>query len=236
MTRIESQAVTRQHLLDAAEALFERQGFYRTSVGEIAEEAGYTTGAFYSNFTRKEDIALAILERSVQAAWAILLEELHGIDDLADRLVIIVRWRNRLITSAGPLGYLRLELSLHSRQDPELLAALTEGQRQLRAVVERLVQEQADDVGATLLVEPGVVASALLGASDGTAVAGLIDPDGPDRRAYAFALASLLVNALDPRPVSSEEWPDFVDRLMKAVHRGGIKRRTLSGKGKAATP
>ena len=55
-TREERRTQTRSELLDAAEQLFSEQGFHATSVDQVADEAGYTKGAVYSNFADKDDI------------------------------------------------------------------------------------------------------------------------------------------------------------------------------------
>ena len=61
LTREESKARTRHELLRAASRLFLRNGFVATSLSDIAEEAGLTKGAVYSNFESKEDLFLALL-------------------------------------------------------------------------------------------------------------------------------------------------------------------------------
>ena len=61
LTREESKARTRQELLRAASRLFLRNGFVATSLSDIAEEAGLTKGAVYSNFESKEELFLALL-------------------------------------------------------------------------------------------------------------------------------------------------------------------------------
>ncbi len=60
LTRQESKEVTRKRLIEAAERLFIRKGFNNASVEEISEMAGYSRGAFYSNFDDKEQIFLAV--------------------------------------------------------------------------------------------------------------------------------------------------------------------------------
>jgi AcrR family transcriptional regulator len=62
LTREESKARTRQQVLDAAHKLFRRKGFAGTSLDEIAEEAGLTKGAVYSNFANKEELFLSFLD------------------------------------------------------------------------------------------------------------------------------------------------------------------------------
>ena len=67
-TRAERQAQTREELIGAAERLFTHQGFHATSVADVAAEAGYTTGAVYSNFDSKEDVFFAVFEWRAEAA------------------------------------------------------------------------------------------------------------------------------------------------------------------------
>ncbi len=65
LTREQSKALTRERLLAAARTVFARRGFHGASVEEIAAEAGYSTGALYSNFDGKEDLFLALMEREI---------------------------------------------------------------------------------------------------------------------------------------------------------------------------
>lgn len=80
LTREESRDQTRQRLLDAAEKLIAKKGLASTSVEDIAEAAGYTRGAFYSNFGGKNDLFIELLRRDHQQAT----EELNSLlsDDI----------------------------------------------------------------------------------------------------------------------------------------------------------
>jgi TetR/AcrR family acrAB operon transcriptional repressor len=59
----EEALATRQRLLDAAELLFQAQGVSRTSLNDIARQAGATRGAIYWHFRDKADLFNAMLER-----------------------------------------------------------------------------------------------------------------------------------------------------------------------------
>ncbi len=61
LTRQESKEQTRRDVLRAAGRLFMRDGFVATSLSAIADEAGVTKGAVYSNFESKEDLFLTIV-------------------------------------------------------------------------------------------------------------------------------------------------------------------------------
>lgn len=67
LTRAESKTRTRAELLRAANRLFLRDGFVATSLAAIAEEAGLTKGAVYSNFESKEELFLALLQQADEA-------------------------------------------------------------------------------------------------------------------------------------------------------------------------
>ena len=59
----QSQQQTRDQLVQAAFRCFDAQGFAATTLEQIAEEAGLTTGAVYSNFANKEGLFLELLGR-----------------------------------------------------------------------------------------------------------------------------------------------------------------------------
>ena len=64
-TRADRQARTRAELVEAADRLFTENGFHATSVEAVADDAGYTKGAVYSNFASKEDLFFSVYERRV---------------------------------------------------------------------------------------------------------------------------------------------------------------------------
>lgn len=97
-TRIEKKARTRDELINAADRLFTTQGFHATSLDAIADDAGYTKGAVYSNFAAKEDLFFAVYERRVAA----------GVEDLERRLAA---------APDLPAGLEQLLSDVHSRRD-----------------------------------------------------------------------------------------------------------------------
>src|SRR5689334_23522224 len=57
---------TRAKLLEAARALIREKGHEHTTLEDIAERAGMTTGAIYGNFKNRHDLFIAL----AQAYWA----------------------------------------------------------------------------------------------------------------------------------------------------------------------
>lgn len=53
---------TRARLLEAASVVIRQKGFYRTSLEDVAKQAGMTRGAIYGNFRGREDLFLSVLD------------------------------------------------------------------------------------------------------------------------------------------------------------------------------
>jgi AcrR family transcriptional regulator len=116
LTRAESHAQTRERLLVAARQVFARHGFGGASVDMIAEEAGYSKGAIYSNFDTKEAILVELLER-------------YGEEQMADFRAIMQlepgatrdAYNQWLDTMNADMDWdvVNMELQLHARRNPE---------------------------------------------------------------------------------------------------------------------
>jgi AcrR family transcriptional regulator len=89
-TRAEQQQRTREGVLSAADRLFVERGFHATSVDQIAQAAGYTKGAVYSNFAAKEDLFFAVYERRMERAVRELERTLAAAPDPADWIESVI--------------------------------------------------------------------------------------------------------------------------------------------------
>src|SRR4029079_385718 len=63
-------AQTRDRLMAAAISIFAARGIIGASVEEICEAAGFTRGAFYSNFADKDALVLALLQADIAGQYA----------------------------------------------------------------------------------------------------------------------------------------------------------------------
>ncbi|KAA0018491.1 TetR family transcriptional regulator [Antrihabitans cavernicola] len=110
LSRAESQQRTRQQILDAAAELFLERGFGATSIGEVAETAGFSHGAVYSNFTGKAALGVAVIDLLYEREMAQLQHEVEATaGDLAALIPALAAW------GAGAIGdprWARLELDV----------------------------------------------------------------------------------------------------------------------------
>src|ERR1700691_4517669 len=95
---------TRSELVAAARAIFTRDGFESARIEDIAAKAGKTRGAFYANFSDKEDVFFAIFEEDtmrdqekVNAALSAASSQDEKIDTLARHLSELLDDRQRFL-------------------------------------------------------------------------------------------------------------------------------------------
>ena len=65
MSKVESGAVTRQRLLEAAETLFSEQGFDRVTVRDVTDKAGANVAAVNYHFGSREGLVEKVIERHI---------------------------------------------------------------------------------------------------------------------------------------------------------------------------
>lgn len=92
-TKEDAQA-TRQSLLDAAELLFQAQGVSRTSLNDIARNAGTSRGAIYWHFNDKADLFNAMMQRvtlPLEQAFQFHCPETAPVTDALERIRQVIR-------------------------------------------------------------------------------------------------------------------------------------------------
>jgi AcrR family transcriptional regulator len=198
LTRAERQAQTRQDLLDAAARVFIRRGFQGASIEAIAAEAGYTRGAFYSNFESKEQLFVELLRqrRNYGELFAGVPDDLSPVEAL--------RWAVRELVE----GYrsrderwmfeLWLECLAHVARHPEFASLAATFWRGTRAVMTSRWEQAFEAQGRELPVPARDVAVALTALDIGLAVQNLVDPEEVPLELYPELYELLFAPLLEP--------------------------------------
>src|SRR5271166_3384119 len=126
LTRQESKEVTRMRLVEAAEKLFLRKGFEDASVDEISEMAGYSRGAFYSNFKDKEQMFLAVIDRRQPKPLDDIFQQ---VSEPGERIAAVREWFSNQ-WRVKDLIALRIEFTRKAIRDRSLRKHLAEVRRQ----------------------------------------------------------------------------------------------------------
>ncbi len=123
---------TRERLMAAALTAFASRGVIGASVEEICEAAGFTRGAFYSNFADKEDLVVELLRYELETqlaaaahAIATMKEQAHG-DLSPETLVSLALSTFEIAGVNGRQGTLaRQELLLYAARETRVRVAFT---------------------------------------------------------------------------------------------------------------
>ena len=192
LTREQSQEKTREELVAAAARVFARRGYHRATVDEIASEAGYSTGAVYSNFDGKEALFLAIADRQVEARVA----EIRAVADAAEAdedADVEAASQFRAFLEADPdwplLFYEFWSLSVRS---PELQDELAKRRDAVRDALAATLERVAAELGFELRFPAPALATAIAASLNGLAFERAADPDAlPDDVFAEFVTAVL---------------------------------------------
>lgn len=178
---------TRQRLLDAAALVFAEVGLDGASVEAICERAGFTRGAFYSNFETKDELFLELAGTVARERVAIVRErvaalEREGTLELVPTNALEIVEQILDVSADDRLGVLLMsEIRIHALRTPALAAAyLAQDEEMLRNVAQ--ITADIGDAGALRFRVPAREAARLMltvweGASVRAVMAGL-DDDG----------------------------------------------------------
>ena len=190
LTREASRQRTRARLLEAAAAVFAERGFYGASVEEIAERAGFSKGAFYSNFETKEDLFLAVLDDRIEADIR-ALEALGEDSSIPAFLEFLAARAARRAAEGEQWTLLSAEFWLHALRHRELVPKLAARQQAGRAALARVIKGLFVQMGLPLPGRPEDLASVMLAVDDGLVLQEALDPTAvpEDLRLRAMLLA-----------------------------------------------
>jgi AcrR family transcriptional regulator len=181
---------TRRRLFDAAASVFESQGIGAATIEAIADAAGFTRGAFYSNFASKDELIIAMLADHAQRSASRSLE-------------LLARYRNPVdfveaLRAAGPdpddpldrSPMLHMEVVLYVARAREHRPELARRLRDRRAVVAEIIAATNQASGPENYVDPSWAAM-VLALEDGYRLHRLIDPATTPEGSFLQAVQGL---------------------------------------------
>lgn len=205
LTREQSRAHTRERLLAAARGAFARNGFHGASVDEIASEAGFSTGALYSNFNGKEDLFLELMEREIEEHARELTEAVRARASMAERAKGGARQWMSMIEREPELLLLFMEFWAYGVRDPQVRPKVAARFAQMREVLTQLIADGVREFDLELALPAEHLAITIDALADGIARQKLADPEAvPDE--LMGRVLSLLFSAVT-RPASDTAPP-----------------------------
>jgi AcrR family transcriptional regulator len=168
---------TRERVLEAASEVFAERGFHGATVEDICERAGFTRGAFYSNFSSKDDLVLELSRRHAEdpverIRRASKREHASAEDVLRDVLTAMAddtQSKERWLV-------LTTEFTLHAIRDATARRAWAAQQRRVRDELVAVVDEAVSRQGLTLPLPTELFVLAAIALAQGTLTQRLVEP------------------------------------------------------------
>jgi AcrR family transcriptional regulator len=175
---------TREKLFEAAARVFEEQGIGHASIEAIAAAAGFSRGAFYSNFMSKDELIVAkAIRRNLD-----LLDKHKNLTDFIDALKSMDRSRQDPLSRA-PLLHMEMILFVAraEKRRPELAKRL----RARRKLIADIVETTLENSGSNRSLNPAWTGAILLAMEDGFRLHRLIDPETTPADSFLRAISDL---------------------------------------------
>lgn len=145
---------TRAKLLDAAYDLFFERGLHDVPIEQICERAGFTRGAFYSNFSSRNDVVAALYVRENEK----LMDQLQDAID-----VVLDRSTDALVEQIAGLFFsstqeniawfvLAAEARAAATRHPKELATITEAHEALLEKLTHTLEDAMSRAGRRLSI------------------------------------------------------------------------------------
>ncbi|KJC61182.1 transcriptional regulator [Bradyrhizobium sp. LTSPM299] len=182
---------TCEKLFEAAARVFEDQGIGGASIEAIAAAAGFTRGAFYSNFKTKDELIIAMLEDHVEQTIRRNLDLLDRHKYLPDFLEAL-RTMDR--SRQDPLGrspLLHMEMILFVARAEKRRPELAKRLRARRKLITDIVATTLRNSGRNGVINPEWTGAIVLALEDGFRLHRLIDPETTPSDSFLRAITDL---------------------------------------------
>jgi AcrR family transcriptional regulator len=182
---------TCEKLFEAAARVFEEQGIGGASIEAIAAAAGFSRGAFYSNFKSKDELIIAMIEDHVAQSIRRnldLLAKHKNLEDFIEALKTMDRSRQ------DPLGrspLLHMEMILYVARAEKRRPELAKRLRARRKLITDIVATASNNNGRNGPLNPTWTGAILLALEDGFRLHRLIDPETTPADSFLRAIGDL---------------------------------------------
>ncbi|GLQ91979.1 TetR/AcrR family transcriptional regulator [Dyella acidisoli] len=190
LSRAESREQTRRRLIAAATTIIAKKGLAATSVENIAAKAGFTRGAFYSNFSSKADLFVELLRvehRLTQENLRNLVDTSESSESLQTQLVSLCEQCYR--DSSNYI--LWAEAHLHAMRDTKFRQRLNALTLEKRDVITCFITQFCERINIQLPMDPNVLALTMMTLIDGVLYLNMSMPNDIRDEAIRAALGML---------------------------------------------
>lgn len=188
LTREQSKDQTRERLLSAAQSIFLEKGFVAASVEDIAAAAGYTRGAFYSNFRSKAELLFELLERDHASVQAELRQIFEGGGSREQMEATALAYYRRMHID-DRCHLLWVEAKLQAARDAKFRVRFNQFLQESRTRMADIIRAFSEHSGTPLRLPAETLALGLMSLCDGVQSYYTADPQHVSAEAAEAVLA-----------------------------------------------
>ncbi|WP_159010329.1 TetR/AcrR family transcriptional regulator [Bradyrhizobium sp. S69] len=182
---------TRDKLFEAAARVFEEQGIGGVSIEAIAAAAGFSRGAFYSNFKSKDELIIAMIEDHVERSIRRNLDLLATHDNLADYIDALKSMDRSRQDPLARSPLLHMEMILFVARAEKRRPELAQRLRARRQLIADIVETASRNSGKNGSPNPAWTGAIVLALEDGFRLHRLIDPETTPADSFLRAIGDL---------------------------------------------
>jgi AcrR family transcriptional regulator len=203
LSRAEKQAATRAALLEAAADVFTAVGYGAATVDGITEAAGFSRGAFYSNFESKDELFLTLIESRIEGSLSDITAAFSTGNNLVARIQVGGEFLDALVAKDRQWCLLYMEFWSRAVRDPKLRRRFADQYQLWRAGIAEMIERQSAELEIQLDAPPQELASALIALFEGHVLQRLIDPKAFEAEFFNRLLLRFFAS-LTSQPSSAE--------------------------------
>ena len=196
LTRKEKQAHTRECLMQSAARVFTRRGLQQASIDEVAEDAGFTKGAFYANFKSKEELFLAMLDERFSERIEEIERVIAGEGTTAEKAQRAGDDFTQMIVADPEWQRLFFEFSAYAARNDEFREELVTRYRSMRDRIAAALRARAEAAGFESALPYDHIALMTCAMANGVALEKLLEGEEVPDDLYGTML-TLLFAGLD---------------------------------------
>jgi len=154
----------RERIIQAATIIFARQGFYNSTVADVAKEASVADGTIYLYFKNKDDLLISIFERSMDMFIQAAEEEINKEKSAENQLKRFIDLHLRLVHKHQELAQV---IQIELRQSSKFIKEYAnEKFFSYLNIVEKIIQRGKEQKIFNVDINAGILKRAIFGAID----------------------------------------------------------------------
>jgi len=203
LTRKEKQAHTCTCLMQSAAKVFTRRGLQQASIDEVAEDAGFTKGAFYANFKNKEELFLAMLDERFSERIEEIERVIGGEGTTAQKARRAGDEFTHMIVADPEWQRLFFEFTAYAARNEEFRQELVTRYRTMRDRIAAALRARGEEYGFEMPIPLEQVALMTCAMANGVALEKLLEGDAAPDDLYGTMLMALFagLNALNEQAI-----------------------------------